>query len=190
MAIRMEVKIGALTLRDREVEQLEIAQSLGDHHRLSLTFHRDPSKPLQLGDFVAPAVTVSLTDDVAKITVKAFAGVGTSCEEQHQLHGGSRFVLTALSASEKYSRRHHVGRFPAAAFGDVVGHFEGVSIGAAPTVDRPANYVQSGEVTCRFWCASPTTISASSAQRKTGSSFATDSTTSGTRSRSARICNP
>ena len=145
MAIRMEVKIGALTLRDREVERLEIAQSLGDHHRLSLVFHRDPSKPLQLGDFVAPIVTVSLTDDVAKITVQAFAGVGTSCEEQHQLHGGSRFVLSAMSASEKYSRRHHVGRFAAAALGDIVGRFEGVSIGAAPTVQRVANYVQAGE---------------------------------------------
>jgi type VI secretion system secreted protein VgrG len=145
MAIRLEVKIGALTLRDREVEQLEIAQSLGDHHRLSLTFHRDPSKPLQLGDFVAPVVTVSLTDDAAKITVQAFAGVGTSCEEQHQLHGGSRFVLSALSASEKYSRRHHVGRFAAAALGDVVDRFEGVSIGAAPVVRRVANYVQAGE---------------------------------------------
>jgi type VI secretion system secreted protein VgrG len=145
MAIRLEVKIGGLTLRDREVEQLEIAQALGDHHRLSLTFHRDPSKPLQLGDFVAPPVTVSLTDDVAKITVQAFAGIGTSCEEQHQLHGGSRFVLTALSASEKYSRRHHVGRFGAATIGDIVGRFDDVTIGAAPPAKRAANYVQAGE---------------------------------------------
>jgi type VI secretion system secreted protein VgrG len=145
MAIRLEVKIGALTLRDREIDQMEIAQALGDHHRLSITFHRDPSKPLQLSDFVAPAVTVSLTDDASKATVQAFAGVGTSCEEQHQLHGGSRFVLTALSPSEKYSRRHHVGRFGAAALSDVVARFEDVTIGAAPTVQRTANYVQSGE---------------------------------------------
>src|SRR5450432_827195 len=145
MAIRLEVKIGALTLRDREIDQMEIAQALGDHHRLSITFHRDPSKPLQLSDFVAPAVTVSLTDDASKATVQAFAGVGTSCEEQHQLHGGSRFVLTALSPSEKYSRRHHVGRFAAAALSDVVARFEGVTIGAAPTVQRTANYVQAGE---------------------------------------------
>jgi uncharacterized protein involved in type VI secretion and phage assembly len=145
MAIRLEVKIGALTLRDREIDQMEIAQALGDHHRLSITFHRDPSKPLQLSDFVAPAVTVSLTDDASKATAQAFAGVGTSCEEQHQLHGGSRFVLTALSASEKYSRRHHVGRFAAAALSDVVARFDGVTIGAAPTVQRTANYVQAGE---------------------------------------------
>jgi uncharacterized protein involved in type VI secretion and phage assembly len=145
MAVRLEVKIGALTLRDREVDQMSIAQALGDHHRLSITFHRDPSKPLQLSDFVAPEVIVTLTDDATKGTVQAFAGVGTSCEEQHQLHGGSRFVLTALSPSEKYSRRHHVGRFAAAALGDVVSRFEGVTIGAAPTVKRTSNYVQAGE---------------------------------------------
>src|SRR5665213_3485840 len=97
MAIRIEVKIGAVALRDREIEQLEIRQALGDHHRLSITFQRDPSKPLQLSAFVNPPVTVTLTDDATKKTVKAFAGVADSCEEQHQLQGGSIFVLTALS---------------------------------------------------------------------------------------------
>jgi type VI secretion system secreted protein VgrG len=145
MAVRLEVKIGALTLRDRQVDQMTIAQSLGDHHRLSISFHRDPSQPLQLSDFIAPAVTVKLTDDATKANVQAFAGVGTSCEEQHQLHGGSRFVLTALSPSEKFSRRHGVTRFPASGFADVVGRFADVTVGAAPTVKRDANYVQSGE---------------------------------------------
>ena len=139
MAVRLEVKIGSLTLRDREVDQMTIAQALGDHHRPSITFHRDPSQPLQPSDFVAPAVTVKLTDDATKGSVQAFAGVGTSCEEQHQLHGGSRFVLTALSPSEKFSRRHGVTRFPASDFADVVGRFADVTVGAAPSVKRAGN---------------------------------------------------
>ena len=68
MAIRVVVNIGALTLRDREIEKLEIAQALGDHHRLSITFQRDLSKSIDLADFVIPAVTVTLTDDVTKKT--------------------------------------------------------------------------------------------------------------------------
>jgi type VI secretion system secreted protein VgrG len=145
MAIRIEVKIGTLTLRDREIERLEIEQALGDHHRLSLTFHRDPSKPLKLADFVSPPVTVTLTDDATKKTAQAFAGVTVSCEEQHQLQGGSFFVLTALSPSERFSRRHGVSRFADSSFGDIITRFNGVTVGAAPKVQRTSNYVQSGE---------------------------------------------
>lgn len=144
MAIRIEVKIGEVTLRDREIEQLEIAQALGDHHRLSITFHRDSTKPLELTDFVAPAVTVSLTDDATKTKVQAFVGVGVRCEEQHQLHGGSRFVLAAFSDSAKFSTRRHVGRFPAAVIGDIVSHFPDVTL-VSPPFQRTANYVQAGE---------------------------------------------
>lgn len=144
MAIRIEAKIGDVTLRDREIEQLEIAQALGDHHRLSITFHRDSTKPLQLTDFVAPAVTVSLTDDATKKKVQAFVGVGVRCDEQHQLHGGSRFVLTALSDSGKYATRHHFSKFPQAVIGDVVSFFGDVVL-TSPPFQRKADYVQVGE---------------------------------------------
>ncbi|MBK5188236.1 MAG: hypothetical protein JJD97_08310, partial [Gemmatimonadaceae bacterium] len=144
MAIRLEVKIGALTLRDREVERMVIAQALGDHHRLSITFHRDPSRPLELSDFVSPAVTVSLTDDVSKKQVRAFVGVGHSCEEQFQLHGGSRFVLVALSDSAKYSTRHHVVRFRESTIADVIAFFPDVAL-APPPFQRKGDYVQAGE---------------------------------------------
>ena len=145
MAIRIAVKVGKLTLRDREIEKLEILQALGDHHRLALQFHRDANQPLQLADLVAPEISVSLTDDGLSQTTQVFSGVGTSCVEQHQLHGGSVFLLTALSRSEKYSRRHHVNRFPASSFAEVVSRFDDVVIGEAPKVQRTANYVQSGE---------------------------------------------
>jgi len=144
MAIRIEAKIGDVTLRDREIEQLEIAQALGDHHRLAITFHRDSTKPLQLTDFIAPAVTVSLTDDATQTKVHAFVGVGLRCDEQHQLHGGSRFVLMALSDSGKFSKRHHVGRFAAATIGDIVANYPDVTL-TSPPFQRTANYVQSGE---------------------------------------------
>lgn len=144
MAIRIEVKIGALTLRDREIEQLEIRQALGDHHRFSITFQRDPSKPLQLSAFVNPPVTVTLTDDTTKKTVKAFAGVADSCEEQHQLQGGSIFVLTALSDSAKYSARHHKGNILSGVLSDIASSFE-VTIGAPPPFQRVADYRSAGE---------------------------------------------
>jgi type VI secretion system secreted protein VgrG len=149
MAIRIEVNVGDLTLRDREIEHLEIAQALGDHHRLSLTFHRDPSKPLKLSDFVIPAVTVTLTDDVTKKTIKAFVGVGASCEEQHQLRGGSIFVLTALSESAKFSARHHKGNLPSGVLSDIAARFE-VTIGAPPPFQRVADYRQGGETDFEF----------------------------------------
>jgi len=144
MAIRIEVKIGAVALRDREIEQLEIRQALGDHHRLSITFQRDPSKPLQLSAFVNPPVTVTLTDDATKKTVKAFAGVADSCEEQHQLQGGSIFVLTALSDSAKYSARHHKGNILSGVLSDIASSFE-VTIGAPPPFQRVADYRSAGE---------------------------------------------
>ena len=145
MAVRVEVKVGSLRLRDREIERLEIVQSLGDHHRLTLHFHRDTNQPLAITDFIAPAVTVTLTDDVTNGSGQVFKGIGTVCEERHQLHGGSRFVLSALSPSEKFSRRHHVGRFGASTLSDVISRFDDVTLGAAPSVQRAANYVQSGE---------------------------------------------
>jgi type VI secretion system secreted protein VgrG len=149
MAIRIEVKIGAVTLRDREIEHLEIRQALGDHHRLSITFHRDPSKPLRLSDFVNPPVTVTLTDDATKKVAKAFVGVADSCEEQHQLRGGSIFVLTALSDSAKYSARHHKGNVPSGVLSDIASRFE-VTIGAPPPFQRIADYRQGGESDFEF----------------------------------------
>ena len=149
MAIRIEVKIGTVTLRDREVEHLEIRQALGDHHRLSIIFHRDPSKPLKLSDFVIPPVTVTLTDDAIRKTATAFVGVGESCEEQHQLRGGSIFVLTALSDSAKYSARHHKGNLPSGVLSDIASRFE-VTIGAPPPSQRVADYRQGGESDFEF----------------------------------------
>lgn len=144
MAIRIEVTIGAVTLRDREIEHLEIKQALGDHHRFSITFHRDPSKPLKLADFVEPPVKVTLTDDLTKKTATPFVGVTDSCEERHQLGGGSFFVLTALSDSAKFSARHHKGNVLNGNLKDIAAAFA-VSIGAPPPFQRVADYRQAGE---------------------------------------------
>ncbi|MEO6209306.1 MAG: phage baseplate assembly protein V [Gemmatimonadaceae bacterium] len=149
MAIRIEATIGSVTLRDREVERLEITQVLGDHHRLSITFHRDPSKPLQLSDFVEPPVTVTLTDDVLKKSAKVFVGVGDGCEEQHQLRGGSFFVITAVSDSAKFSARHHKGNVLSGSLTTIAAAFE-VPIGAPPPVNRVADYRQAGESDFEF----------------------------------------
>jgi type VI secretion system secreted protein VgrG len=144
MAIRIEVKIGALTLRDREIERLEIAQALGDHHRFSITFHRDPSKPLQLADFVNPPVTVTLTDDVTKKSTRAFVGVVSACEEQHQLQGGSFFVIRALSDSAKFSARHHKGNFINATILTIVKGFDDVKLSSTPVRVRSADFRMAG----------------------------------------------
>ena len=149
MAIRVQVQIGALTLRDREVERLEIAQELGQHHRLSLTFHRDPSKPLKLADFVNPKVTVTLTDDVSKKSATPFVGLADSCEEQHQLRGGSIFVLVALSDSAKFSARHHKGNAPAGNILDLMKSFE-VKVGSTPPFQRVQDFRQAGESDFEF----------------------------------------
>jgi type VI secretion system secreted protein VgrG len=144
MAIRVVVSIGALTLRDREIEKLEIAQALGEHHRLSITFQRDPSKTIDLADFVNPAVTVTLTDDVTKKTAKPFVGLIDTCEEHHQLRGGSIFVMTALSDSAKYSARHHKGNLPSGSISEIMTSFE-VTIANKPPFERRMDFRQAGE---------------------------------------------
>ncbi|MDQ2930618.1 MAG: phage baseplate assembly protein V [Gemmatimonadota bacterium] len=144
MAIRIDVKIGALALRDREIEHLEIKQAIGDHHRFSITFHRDPSKPLNLADFVNPPVTVTLTDDVTKKTAKAFVGVVSSCSEQHQLQGGSFFVVTALSDSAKFSARHHKGNFINATLQTIIKGFDDVKLGSSVLRERTADFRMAG----------------------------------------------
>ncbi len=149
MAVRLEVKIGALTLRDREVERLEIVQELGQHHRLSITFHRDPSKPLKLADFVNPKVTVTLTDDATKKTATPFVGLTDSCEEQHQLRGGSIFVLVALSDSAKFSARHHKGNALDGNIVDLLKAFD-VKLGSTPPFVRKQDFRQAGESDFEF----------------------------------------
>lgn len=144
MAIRIDVKIGALALRDREIEHLEIKQAIGEHHRFSITFHRDPSKSLNLADFVNPPVTVTLTDDVTKKTAKAFVGVVSSCAEQHQLQGGSFFVITALSDSAKFSARHHKGNFINATLQSIIKGFDDVKLGSTPLRVRTADFRMAG----------------------------------------------
>jgi type VI secretion system secreted protein VgrG len=144
MAIRVVVNIGALTLRDREIEKLEIAQALGDHHKLSITFHRDPSKTINLADFVNPAVTVTLTDDVTKKTAKPFAGLIDSCEEHHQLRGGSIFVMTALSDSARYSARHHKGNALSGSISEIMSSFD-VTVANTPPFERRMDFRQAGE---------------------------------------------
>lgn len=144
MAIRLEVKIGDLTIRDREIEQFELVQALGDHDQLSITFHRDSTQPLLLTAFVAASVMVSLTDDASATKVLVFQGWGSKCDEQHQLHGGSRFVLDALSDSGRLSAAHHVGKFPAAVLADIVSAYPGVTL-TSPPFQRKAFYVQAGE---------------------------------------------
>ena len=149
MAIRIEVKIGALTLRDREIEHLEIKQELGDHHRMTTTFHRDPSKPVNLADFVNPKVVVTLTDDATKTTSTPFVGLADSCEEQHQLRGGSIFVLNALSDSAQFSARHHKGNLPSGNITDIMSRFE-VKIGSPPPFQHVQDFRQAGESDFEF----------------------------------------
>lgn len=144
MAIRIEATIGEVILRDLEIEQLEITKELGDHNRLAITFHRDSTLPLQLSEFVGTSAMVTLTDDATDQTAQAFTGFVVRCEEQHQLYGGSRFVVMALSDSGKYSKRHHVARFTASAISDIVASYPDVTL-TSPPFQRTANYVQSGE---------------------------------------------
>ncbi len=144
MAIRIEVTIGTLKLRDREVEHLEIVQELGQHHRLTTTFHRDPSKPLRLADFVNPKITVTLTDDDTKKSSTPFVGLIDQCEEQHQLRGGSIFVMVALSDSAKFSARHHKGNLLSGSIDEIMTNFE-IKVANAPPFKRLQDWRQAGE---------------------------------------------
>jgi type VI secretion system secreted protein VgrG len=144
MAVNVEIKIGDVTLRNREIEHLEITQELGEHHRLSITFHRDLSKPLKLSDFVNPKVVVTLTDDVTKVTATPFVGLIDSAEEQHQLRGGSIFVMAALSDSAKFSARHHKGNLLSGSITDIMSRFE-IKVVGTPPFRRLQDWRQAGE---------------------------------------------
>lgn len=89
---------GHLTLRNREIEFLEITSKLGEPHRCVLRFDLDTSHADNLQDFHGP-LTVDIADDSIFGGAKAvlFDGMMTGGTQDHQLAGGSRFEISGTS---------------------------------------------------------------------------------------------
>ncbi|MEZ4455803.1 MAG: hypothetical protein R2882_04500 [Gemmatimonadales bacterium] len=103
----LRVTVGDLTLRNSEVEDLEVVQELGEHTRCALTFVRDAALDIQIDQLLGKPlrVTVQGDDDDA---VEIFQGTIADGSQTHLLNLGSKFRLEAISPSVRLEYRDTV----------------------------------------------------------------------------------
>lgn len=107
MSVLITVSLGNdhLVLRNREIEHVEVVSRLGEPHRCLVRFDLDTNHTDCLQDFHGElSVDIALEDGSAKAVL--FQGVMTGGTQDHQLDGGSRFELLAVSPLLLGMERH------------------------------------------------------------------------------------
>jgi type VI secretion system secreted protein VgrG len=147
MGVRVMVRLGSLSLGNKEVDRLGIRQALGEHGVLTVAFTRDQSSTVRLPDLLGAPATVTLRDD-AGTTVTAFAGAVSAVTQRHLANFGSAFEVRALTASTRLDHRG-TAYYPAHTLGDVAEKL-GAGIADPAPDSEPLDYVQLGESELEF----------------------------------------
>lgn len=147
MGVRVTVRLGSLSLGNKEVDRLGIRQALGEHGVLTVSFTRDQSSKVTLPDLLGAPATVTLMDD-AGTTATAFAGAVSAVTQRHLANFGSAFEVRALTASTRLDYRGTV-HYPEHTLADVAAKLGAVIIDPAPD-SEPLDYVQHGESELEF----------------------------------------
>ena len=137
---------GVVSLRNSEIERLEITQELSAHSRCRLFFMRDHDTDLHLDMLLGQPLAVTLQDEVGLVTV--FTGFVLDGSQGHQLNHGSAFTLDGISQSWNLERAE-TAYYTANKLADIVGRFGAKLSGSAPSRE-PMQYVQFGETDFAF----------------------------------------
>ncbi|MGE3617693.1 MAG: type VI secretion system Vgr family protein, partial [Gemmatimonadales bacterium] len=139
----LRVTVGDLTLRNSEVEDLEVTQELGQHTRAALTFVRDAALDVQIDQLLGKPlrITVQGDDDDA---VEIFQGTIVDGSQTHLLNLGSKFRLEAISPSARLEYRDTV-YFRDSTVNTIAGKFGVKIVGQLRREPQKADYVQWNE---------------------------------------------
>ena len=146
MHVIVRAEIGALLLRNSEIEYLEITQELSAHTRCLLHFLRDKDTDLNLDTLLGQPLNVVLQDEIGVVT--AFTGVVLEGSQAHQINHGSAFVIEGVSPSWSLERLQ-TAYYTANKLGDLVSRFNAKLTGSVPPRDA-LQYVQFGETDFAF----------------------------------------
>ncbi|MBK8056893.1 MAG: hypothetical protein IPK33_03125 [Gemmatimonadetes bacterium] len=149
MHVVLRVNVGELTLRNGELDGLEITQSLGDHSRLFLSFSRDRATDFALADLLGSPCRVTLQSESGDASiVEAFVGTVSGGTQTHHMHHGSRFAVEAISPSSRLEYRN-TAYFPNSTLADVAARL-GAELVAGKSSRIPLDFVQYGESDFEF----------------------------------------
>jgi type VI secretion system secreted protein VgrG len=140
MSVAVEVRIGGLTLRDKDVGHLQLRQELGSHTHCAIGFTRDRATDLRLEEMLGARLNVGFRslDGVEQ----KFEGVIGGGVQSPNRHGGSGFSLEAISLSVRMEYRS-TAYFPKSDVSQIAGALGATVVGGGggPKLD----YVQYGE---------------------------------------------
>ena len=124
MHVQLRIQIGAaVTLRNSEIESLEITQELSAHTRCRLRFMRDRDTDVHLDALMGQPLVVTLQDDTGLVT--AFTGTVVEGSQGHQINHGSEVILEGMSPSWSLERVQ-TAYYTANKLGDIVrGEYKG-----------------------------------------------------------------
>jgi uncharacterized protein involved in type VI secretion and phage assembly len=143
MKVIVRVTIGDLMLRNSELDLLEVTQELGQHTTCKIAFTRDSATDVSLDQLLRDPVSVKVQGEGGPL-VELFQGYVADGVQTHLLHAGSRFVLDAVSSSERLDYVDTV-YFPESTLASIAGKFN-VTLVHPPRRTPPAfDYVQWGE---------------------------------------------
>jgi type VI secretion system secreted protein VgrG len=149
MRVIITVTLGPLTLRNSEMERLEVRQALGEHTRLFVEFTRDQATDLRLEDLLGASARVTLQagDEPEGDPVEVFRGLVEEGDQAHHMLFGSRFQITGVSPSIRHEFTN-TAYFPQSTLADVAGQFGAQLAGGAAA--EPMDLVQYGETNFEF----------------------------------------
>ena len=101
MKVILRVKIGELMLRNSELEIVEVTQELGQHSTCRIEFIRDRALDANLDDLLRDDVSVVIQGE-GGVPTEIFRGAIADGVQSHLLNFGSRFILDAISPSERH----------------------------------------------------------------------------------------
>jgi type VI secretion system secreted protein VgrG len=104
MGVRVTVEIGAVTLRNKELDRLEVRHALDEHGVLTVRFTRDQASSVTLPDLLGAPAAVTLTDDRG-VSETVFRGQVTAASQRHLANFGSAFEVEARTPSWRLEYR-------------------------------------------------------------------------------------
>lgn len=148
MKVTLRVTIGELVLRNSELDRLDVVHELGQHTSCRIEFVRDSATDVTLDQLLRDPVVVSIKGE-GREPVVIFQGSIGDGSQSHLLNVGSRFVLEALSPSERLEFVDTV-YYPQSTITSIAGKFGVKIVGSLRRTPAPYDYVQWGESEMSF----------------------------------------